>query len=631
MKRLIPYLVAVLAALTALTRLGKPVEKLFPHCPVWLWISLAFLPLLVALLLSLLRTGWRISSGVITTGYFKVTPYEDTPSDLARFNRADLAHKQIKDWLSTTTDSLVYLTAVSGAGKSSLLNAYVIPQLRNSGVVVITVRSFGDPLAGVQSSLLTPGLVWERPPAATGDLRYLLEKAADRLGKRRLLIIFDQFEEFLILHERERASLQATQEFLSSLGKKPIDGMTVLIVMRSDYVGLLHDFIKSTALPAMNDYSNWKTISAFRERDARAFLEKSGLDIEPQLMDEVFTQIRMVEETDGLVRPITVNMVGMILDRYSVSRKRVLRRASREGLITGYIRNCLGHSNVRDHCRQILRRMITQEGTKTPKTILALSHETRIVNSSVMGCLNHLALDGIVRPLDVGQDTWEISHDFVAKVVERVLGTWHKGVWLMIRQWAFPVSIVLWLGLFVALPRAYHSLRITKTGDVTARVFLSSKEPGNPDMPTSFGCGTVAIYASSPGKTNVGELLALTSYRDQEVTPEFRGETGEEQADAVAVFSSFVGHLGAFRDRAAWRNAIVEGELTWSAHSDWDSEKADELAASLVVYIDGDAVATIPGVAIEVGGSGFHNMPYEYQLRFPKVGNEVVPKDAVVE
>jgi hypothetical protein len=57
MKQIAIYLVAAAAALTAIARLGKHVEILFPHCPKLLWIPLAFLPLLVAVLLSLFRTS----------------------------------------------------------------------------------------------------------------------------------------------------------------------------------------------------------------------------------------------------------------------------------------------------------------------------------------------------------------------------------------------------------------------------------------------------------------------------------------------------------------------------------------------------------------------------------------------
>jgi hypothetical protein len=631
MKQIAIYSVAAAAALTAIARLGKHVEILFPHCPKSLWITLAFLPLLVAVLLSLFRTGWQISSGSATTGYFKVMPYGDTPTDQANFDRADLAHKQIKDWLATTKDSIVYLTAVSGAGKSSLLNAYVIPQLRNSGAMVsITVRSFDDPLAAVHSRLLTQGQVWEKPPMGTNDVRQLLEKAADHLGKRRLLIIFDQFEEFLLMLERKPSSMQATQDFLSSLVKHPIAGMTVLIVMRSDYVGMLHDFVKCASLPEIN-YSHWRTISAFRERDARAFLEKSGLDIEPNLEDEVFKQIRMVEESDGLVRPITLNMVGMILDRYSVSRKRILRKASREGLISGYIRNCLGHSNVGKHCRQILRRMITLEGRREPRprTVEAISNETKIAEGGVFACLKHLEFDGIVRSLDLEQSTWEISHDFVAKVVERVLATWRKNVWEKINQWAFPVSVALWLGLFVTLPWVYHTLRGTLMSEVTVRIKFSANDSGHADVPPGFGSGTLTIHASLKSKTNAADTLNLEFYRDQAVEAGFPpGDKGEEYANATAVFSPIRGHLGAFRNRALWQSAILGGELTWLGNCEWNSDQAPAFDSSLDVIVDGEVVATIPGVPIIVDDSHFHNAPCTYHLQFPERQNEAVSAES---
>src|SRR5262249_32786640 len=157
---------------------------------------------------------------------------------------------------------------------------------------------------------------------------------------------------------------------------------------------------------------------AFKERDARAFLQKSGLNIGPKLMDEVFKQIRIFDEA-GLVRPITLNMVGLILDRYSIEQNRALRaKRTQEGLIFQYVRKCLNQSNTRDCSQQLLRNMITGEGTRTPKSIETLCNSTNLGAGSVIRCLRQLEHDGLVRSIDKGQKLWEISHDFVARVLD---------------------------------------------------------------------------------------------------------------------------------------------------------------------------------------------------------------------
>jgi len=49
----------------------------------------------------------------------------------------------------------------------------------------------------MKDELLEPGVIWDKTPGRSQDLRSLLSRATQRLGERRLFIIVDQFEEFL--------------------------------------------------------------------------------------------------------------------------------------------------------------------------------------------------------------------------------------------------------------------------------------------------------------------------------------------------------------------------------------------------------------------------------------------------
>jgi hypothetical protein len=75
-----------------------------------------------------------------------------------------------------TRRPVLFLSGASGAGKSSVLEGYVVPMLREDGWRVVEVRSFADPLTGLDDALRTP-----------------------RRRGVRLLVVFDQFEEFIIL------------------------------------------------------------------------------------------------------------------------------------------------------------------------------------------------------------------------------------------------------------------------------------------------------------------------------------------------------------------------------------------------------------------------------------------------
>src|SRR5262249_29783025 len=122
-------------------------------------------PLVIILLFSMLPTAWqalrehRLKATVIggdvqfKPGYFRLQPYGAADRDT--FKRLDAAYDAILGWLKSTEASLLYLSGASGVGKSSLLNARVLPQLRDSGWMVIETRLFGDPIERLRTALLT--------------------------------------------------------------------------------------------------------------------------------------------------------------------------------------------------------------------------------------------------------------------------------------------------------------------------------------------------------------------------------------------------------------------------------------------------------------------------------------------
>ena len=127
----------------------------------------------------------------------------------------------------------------------------------------------------------------------------------------------------------------------------------------------------------------------------------------------------------------------------------------------------------------IVRKMVTDAGTKHPRSVIDLATETGLKPDLVRGCLLALGNSGLVRPLDEQSRVWEIAHDFVARLLAQVVGGWRTSWWRTLRPWIAPASLALWCGmLFVALPayRTYVAearfsalgalgIPVTRTGD----------------------------------------------------------------------------------------------------------------------------------------------------------------------
>ncbi len=387
----------------------------------------------------LIKTG--LGGQVRTPGYFRLKPYE--ACDHKDFQRADGAHERVLEWIAESETPLLYLSGRSGTGKSSLLNAYVLPKLerKRPAWVCVPVRSYGEPIAALMEELRRPGRVWAEPPEVD-DLRALFAQACAHLAPKPLLVAVDQFEEFVILHDEVARSQM--EELLRSLVAEPIKGLRVLLVVRSDYLGLLEDL----DLPKIRQSDNWSEIAPFTETHSRHFLRGSGLDPGDDLLDAVLSEGVDLEETRGLVRPITLNLLGLILGRFSNRLPKDFRAGK---LIEGYLREAVGHPELQDTAPRVLRHMITSAGTKQPRSAEELVQETDLRRGEVRGCLVQLANQGLVRCLDESRDIWEVSHDFIARQLDHLVTRWQIALWRRWRPWLAPVSLVVWFTMGLLL------------------------------------------------------------------------------------------------------------------------------------------------------------------------------------
>src|SRR5271157_1373464 len=116
-----------------------------------------------------------VKTDAVQEGYFRIGPYLDTAEDRAKFDRADQVHVKVLEWVSRSDAMPLYLTGDSGSGKSSVLNAYVLPALRDAGWTVVEARAWQDPETALRNAIakLAGERKWKlgEPP----NLRGLLE------------------------------------------------------------------------------------------------------------------------------------------------------------------------------------------------------------------------------------------------------------------------------------------------------------------------------------------------------------------------------------------------------------------------------------------------------------------------
>jgi formylglycine-generating enzyme required for sulfatase activity len=209
-------------------------------------------------------------------------------------------------------------------------------------------------------------------------------------------------------------------------------------------------------------------LARFQLSAANEFMKRSGLGLQPDTLDRLLTSATKLDDTPGLVRPITLNVIGYVL----ASGKEVAASLDAGDLIRQYIEQTVEQPALRDRAPRLLEQMITEQGTKQPCSEQDLAAQAQLRPAEVRAILNGLCDAGLARPLNSAMAVWELSHDFIARAVARVLGRRRGQVARRAAAYAAPALLVITL-LGGAVNEAY--LRELWRWFTTTRPFIQTQ------------------------------------------------------------------------------------------------------------------------------------------------------------
>jgi hypothetical protein len=124
-----------------------------------------------------------VQAGIEQSGYFHIGPYLNSAEDRTKFDRGDRAHEKFLGWIERSVRVMpLYLTGDSGSGKSSLLNAFVVPALRDRGWTVVEARAWQDPETALRNALSQLSRTLRSRQGESQELRHLLATAVRAAG-----------------------------------------------------------------------------------------------------------------------------------------------------------------------------------------------------------------------------------------------------------------------------------------------------------------------------------------------------------------------------------------------------------------------------------------------------------------
>lgn len=364
------------------------------------------------------------------------------PSDLRRIFRGPRPYGsedvlpgrqgEIDDcWMHIQEETFFILEGESGCGKTSILNAVLLPKA-DQNFRVISCRIADDPFGKLRSSLLQEN--YHKPEQAVDEnsLAEAITRAAQSNSMnaphspestKPLLLCIDQFEELFVTVKSEMRG-----RFLTIL-KEAIEGgkLRLILAIRNDFRDLLFEVCRTVdpKQKALN-LGNYYTLQAFSKEQAEAVLGEilkpvHGNDplMKQQLEDFIGALVldllrpprdqRLFQGDEKTVLPVELQTVGMMIESIGIKHFSVagLRRlGGKIGLLRAYIEDAKDYAwrKTGIHGNQtllILRQLISPAQTKWSQTAQSIGEDLGIPSDLVEKVLDAFAEKYLVNPLPI--------------------------------------------------------------------------------------------------------------------------------------------------------------------------------------------------------------------------------------
>ena len=324
---------------------------------------------------------------------------------------------------------LTVLQAESGAGKTSLLQAGIVPQMILKHQLAVLIRpQFENPTQTIKDCFirnldLTPKL------AATSLVNFLRWVSGIIGHQTSLYIILDQFEEFFAKQTLE-TDRQAFIHDLAECLNDPTLNVRWVIVLTSDALGQLGKFEPHVR----NPFSNVQSLYLFTYQEAAEVIEKTakhhGLSFEDGLLARILKDLG--NQHNDPIAPTQIQLVCAALyedlnDQATLFSHEVYdHNGGAQGILHDYIESVLTRHlpyEERAAAYKILEALVTSEKKRVVRAKPDLRdalHRKGVAAETFESTLNHLVKRRLLRSSgdDAEHMQYEIVHDYLLGEIE---------------------------------------------------------------------------------------------------------------------------------------------------------------------------------------------------------------------
>ncbi|UBF23886.1 hypothetical protein K9N68_19255 [Kovacikia minuta CCNUW1] len=376
-------------------------------------------------------------------------PPEATAQEIVASGRDQDVKKLIKR-LSEDRYNLTIVHGQSGVGKSSMINAGLVPELKQNpigdrSVLPIVLRVYKEWIRDLRQCLaeaLRERGIQEQTAevAAADDFQPVIAQLRDNADRRSLLtiLVFDQFEEFFFTYPDPR-DRRLFFEFLHQC-LNHLHHIKVVLSLREDYLHYLLEVYRPDSDGTTNDITKdilgWDKrypLGNFSIIEAKQLIQRltqrSQFHLDSDLIDQL---VKDLSEELQEVRPIELQVIGAQLqesDITTLEKYQLLGLFPKEKLIEQFLEQVVQDcgANNKEAAELILFLLTDDKGTRPLKTLPELTtnlqawelttnpHQLELV-------LDILVMAGLVVEIpDIPDKCYQLVHDYLATLIRRNL------------------------------------------------------------------------------------------------------------------------------------------------------------------------------------------------------------------
>lgn len=361
------------------------------------------------------------------TPYVGLRPY--TEVERAIFKGRDRDAQLLRN--KTLSSPITVLYALSGIGKSSLLNALLQPLLREDGAHVVYYEDWAehDPVQGLRLEL-RHSIPAELRSVSPGASLAVVAKAAASALNRPIVLILDQFEKLLL---QRREALDPFAAELAGLINAESD-VHVLLSLREEFLASL-DMLRGRIVTLLSSTHRLRPLDDADVRTAIvAPAEQFGGRVEPALVDALLRDLRADPSDDqpavtrlvaGHVELPFLQLVCRQLwaaagDDHHLTLAEYENLGREFGIIREYVKSLIEplKSRQRRELARLLDLLAPRDGAKMALPAKQLFGMANVAPEHATALLSHLEKNYVVRIRPTVSTTWyELYHDAFIRVL----------------------------------------------------------------------------------------------------------------------------------------------------------------------------------------------------------------------